>query len=90
VRVLSLIHGWSAPGGVFKDEAEERGHRLERWFVPEASAPDRPESFDAIMVFGGSAHPDQDDHFSWLAYEEEFLRGALAAHVPVLGVCLGA
>jgi GMP synthase-like glutamine amidotransferase len=42
------------------------------------------------MVFGGSMHPDQDDDFHWLAHEEEFLEGVVAAGVPIFGVCLGA
>jgi GMP synthase (glutamine-hydrolysing) len=42
------------------------------------------------MVFGGSMHPDQDDHFDWLEREEEFLQATLANDVPALGVCLGA
>jgi GMP synthase-like glutamine amidotransferase len=42
------------------------------------------------MVFGGSQHPDQDEHFAWLGQEESFLREVLAEKVPVLGVCLGA
>ena len=85
-----MTHGASVPGGVFEHEVEERGHVLERWSVPDGVAPDRPRAYDAVMVFGGAAHPDQDDHFAWLAHEEEFLREALAAEIPAFGVCLGA
>ena len=42
------------------------------------------------MVFGGSMHPDQDEHFEWLAREAELLARVLEEDVPVLGVCLGA
>ena len=90
MRVLSVTHGPSVPGGVFEHEVEEQGHVLERWSAPEGGAPDPASSYDAVMVFGGSAHPDQDDDFAWLGHEEEFLKEALAEHVPVFGVCLGA
>jgi GMP synthase-like glutamine amidotransferase len=90
VRVLSVTHGPSVPGGVFDEVVEAGGHDLERWSVPEGAAPDRPEAYDAVMVFGGSAHPDQDDRFAWLGDEEEFLKDVLAEQVPVFGVCLGA
>jgi GMP synthase (glutamine-hydrolysing) len=90
MRVLSVTHGPSVPGGVFEHEAEERGHVLERWSVPDGGAPDPPSSYDAVMVFGGAAHPDQDDRFAWLGHEEEFLREVLAERVPAFGVCLGA
>jgi GMP synthase (glutamine-hydrolysing) len=90
VRVLSVTHGPSVPGGVFDEVAEAAGHRLERWVVPLGGSPQPPSSYDAVMVFGGSMHPDQDEDFHWLEHEEEFLRVALADGVPVVGVCLGA
>jgi GMP synthase-like glutamine amidotransferase len=90
VRVLSVTHGSTVPGGVFDEAAEIAGHCLERWQVPDGGTPDPPSSYDAVMVFGGSMHPDQDDHFRWLASEEQFLKDVLAAKVPVFGVCLGA
>ena len=90
MRVLSVTHGPSVPGGVFDHEVEAAGHRLERWSVPDGEMPDAARSYDAVMVFGGSMHPDQDDHFTWLGHEEEFLKEVLAEEVPVFGVCLGA
>jgi GMP synthase (glutamine-hydrolysing) len=90
VRVLSVTHGPSVPGGVFDDVVREAGHELERWVVPLRGAPQPARSYDAIMVFGGSMHPDQDALHPWLEREEEFLRDVLAEEIPVLGVCLGA
>jgi GMP synthase-like glutamine amidotransferase len=90
MRILSVMHGPSVPGGVFDEEAVAAGHALERWRVPDGDPPGPAESYDAVMVFGGSQHPDQDDRFTWLAREEEFLQQLLAARVPVFGVCLGA
>jgi GMP synthase (glutamine-hydrolysing) len=90
MRVLSVTHGPSVPGGVFEHEVEESGHALERWSVPDGGSPDAAATYDAVMAFGGAAHPDQDDRFAWLAHEEEFLREVHAERVPVFGVCLGA
>ena len=90
MRVLSVTHGPSVPGGVFDEAVEAAGHTLERWQVPDGGTPDPAGRYDAIMVFGGSMHPDQDDRFDWLGNEAEFLGDALATEVPVLGVCLGA
>jgi len=90
VRVLSVTHGPSVPGGIFEEVVEAAGHELERWSVPLGGSPDAAWSYGAVMVFGGSMHPDQDDHFAWLEREEEFLREVLAEKVPVFGVCLGA
>jgi GMP synthase-like glutamine amidotransferase len=56
-------------------------------WVPSSGPP--PERFDAIMIFGGSMHVDQNDGHPWLAPEKEFLREALDDGAPILGVCLG-
>jgi GMP synthase-like glutamine amidotransferase len=90
MRILSVTHGPSVPGGIFDEAVEAGGHTLERWQVPNGGSPRRASDFDAVMVFGGSMHPDQDDDFHWLAHEEAFLQDVLAAEVPVFGVCLGA
>jgi GMP synthase-like glutamine amidotransferase len=90
MRVLSVTHGPSVPGGVFEEVVEDSAHALEHWVVPDGPAPERAGDFDAVMAFGGSMHPDEDERFGWLESEEEFLRDVLAAGVPVVGVCLGA
>ena len=90
MRVLSVTHGPSVPGGVFDETVEAAGHELERWSVPRGDAPEPAAAYDAVMVFGGSMHPDQDDAFHWLEREEAFLRSVLEEGVPALGVCLGA
>jgi GMP synthase (glutamine-hydrolysing) len=90
VRVLSVTHGPSVPGGVFDEAVEASGHVLERWSVPDGGPPEPARGYDAVLVFGGSMHPDEDARYAWLEREEEFLRDVVADDVPVLGVCLGA
>jgi GMP synthase (glutamine-hydrolysing) len=90
VRVLSVTHGPNVPGGVFDEVAAAAGHELERWVVPLGGAPQPAASYGAVMVFGGSMHPDSDEEHGWLEHEADFLREALAAEVPIVGVCLGA
>ena len=90
MRVLSVTHGSTVPGGVFDESVKAEGHELERWVVPLGEPPDTPDRYAAIMVFGGSMHPDQDAHFPWLEREASFLRNVLERQIPVIGVCLGA
>jgi GMP synthase-like glutamine amidotransferase len=80
VRVLSVVHQSDAGSGVFGD--------YPRW-VPSAGPPPEPGEFDALMIFGGSMHVDQDDGHPWLSPEKEFIREALGQGKPILGVCLG-
>lgn len=92
MRVLSITHEPAPTGGagLFEAVVENRGDTLVRWLAPTREAPGAPTDFDAVMVFGGAAHPDQDAEHPWLPAEADFLRSALAADVPMLGVCLGA
>ena len=93
MRVLSIVHepGSTGGGGLFEDLVEERGDALERVVMVQESlsTADPPEEYDAIMVFGGAMHPDQDAEHPWLADEAIFIREAIAREVPLLGVCLG-
>ena len=93
MRVLSITHepGPTGGGGLFEDLVEERGDTLVRWLVPARHEPlGGPTDYDAVMVFGGAMHPDQDAEHPWLPGEATFLRETLEAGVPLLGVCLGA
>jgi GMP synthase-like glutamine amidotransferase len=93
MRVLSIVHepGATGGGGIFERAVPQRGHRLDRWVAAAGDAPPGdPSEWDAIMVFGGAMHPDQDAEHPWLGDEASFLETALADGVPLLGVCLGA
>jgi GMP synthase-like glutamine amidotransferase len=89
LNVLALVHGENVRPGIFADVAAARGDRLvER---PGAAARETsPDDWDAVIVLGGSMHPDEDDRHPWLADETQLLRGAVERGRPVLGVCLGA
>jgi GMP synthase (glutamine-hydrolysing) len=93
MRVLSVVHEDSdtGGGGLFERVALERSENLRRWFTADGeNAPGDPTEWDAVMVFGGAMHPDQDAEHAWLAGETRFLERTLEAGVPLLGVCLGA
>ncbi len=88
MNVLVIVHELDAGAGVFGDAVSGNpAPELVTW-VPSSGAPPAG-NFDAIMVFGGSMHVDQDDEHRWLTPEKAFLRDQLARGVPMLGVCLG-
>src|SRR4029079_6787531 len=90
MKVLAVIHGTNARGGVFRDAVEDAGHVYDEWSLAWGTPAPRPlGDYDAVIVFGGSMHADQDDHHPWLRTEDEFIRGLLERGVPLLGVCLG-
>jgi GMP synthase-like glutamine amidotransferase len=93
MRVLSIVHdpAHTGGGGLFERVVVERGDHLDRWVVAEGdAAPGDPAHWDAVMVFGGAMHPDQDAEHPWLQGEVAFIERALADGVPTIGVCLGA
>jgi GMP synthase (glutamine-hydrolysing) len=91
VKVLGIIHGEGARSGIFGEVAEEQGHILEEWSPAWDKPLPRPlDDYDAVFVFGGAMHADQDDHHPWLRDETFLLQRILDLRVPVMGLCLGA
>lgn len=90
MEVLSIVHGWDAGTELFAPLVAEGGHRLREWSFERGSPPPEPlDAYDAVFVFGGFMHPDQDDAYPWLADEVAWLRGLVSAQVPAMGICLG-
>ena len=89
VRVLSIVHGDNARSGIFGDVVRERGHELDELSYAFGKPPKEPETYDAVMVFGGAMNVHEVDGHPWLAEESRTLARLLDAEVPTLGVCLG-
>jgi GMP synthase (glutamine-hydrolysing) len=88
VRVLAVVHQRDAGPGVFADAVREAGHELAEW-VPREAGPPELEPYDAVLVFGGGMHTDQEDRHPWLREEKRALGRLLEAGTPLLGLCLG-
>lgn len=88
--VLALVHGEDARAELFAPLVAESGHRLDEWSFGWGTPPPRPlDGYDAVFVFGGFMHPDQDDVYPWFHDELDWLRTLLEGPVPTLGICLG-
>ena len=91
MKILSVVHGGDARTSLFETIVRSQGHELEEWSLAWGTPPPRPiDDYDAVLVFGGAMHADQDDRHPWLRDENMFLQRLLDRHVPMLGVCLGA
>jgi GMP synthase-like glutamine amidotransferase len=90
VNVISVIHGGEARTELFAPVVEDAGHGLDEWSFVWGSPPPRPlESYDAVMVFGGAMHADQEALHPWINDELRWLEALLERRTPVLGICLG-
>lgn len=68
-----------------------RGAEIEvtRFYLPDARLPD-PAACDLVIAMGGPMSVNDEAELPWLVEEKGFIRAAIAAGVPVLGICLGA
>ena len=90
MRILSLVHGEDAGAALFGPLVAEAGHQLDEWSFEWGTPPPQPLArYDAVFVFGGAMHPDQDDLHPWLRDEQDWLRALPGRQVPTLGICLG-
>ncbi len=88
MRVLAIVHEDDAGPGVFTDAFAVRGAELVTWSPAGVGVP--PDSYDAVMTFGGEMNPDEEREHPWLVEEKRYLAELLERGVPLLGVCLGA
>jgi GMP synthase-like glutamine amidotransferase len=86
--LLILQHGPAGPPGVLGEWLGERGIAFEihrAWETPLAVS---PTEYRAIASLG-SEHAPSAGAPPWVGREVSFLRDAVAAEVPVLGLCFG-
>ena len=87
-RSSTTRHGRAA-AGCSRPSRSRPATRTSAGWRPNGPHEADPAAYDAIMVFGGAMHPDQDAEHPWLPGEAAFIGAALEARVPLLGVCLG-
>lgn len=86
---LAIVHQDDAGPGVFAEAFAAAGFRLDTWMPPAGDPPADPAAYDAIAVFGGAMHADQEELHPWLVAERALLAELLEGGRPLLGVCLG-
>ncbi len=88
--IHSLEHqSYEGPGRI-ADWARARGHALTRTALHAGEPMPSLESFDLLVVMGGSMNIYEHREHPWLVEEKRFLGEVIAAGKPVLGICLGA
>ena len=84
-QALCLQHVPFEGPGVFRQALAERQYRLDTLLVPEQDLPAAPPDF--LLVMGGPMSVNDSD--PWIDREQQFIRHAIEAGIPVVGVCLG-
>jgi GMP synthase (glutamine-hydrolysing) len=70
-------------------DASDRPWEVRRLWLGEP-VPERPVDVAAVMLLGGPMHVHEEEDYPFLVAEKAFLHSALAADLPMLGICLGA
>jgi GMP synthase-like glutamine amidotransferase len=76
--------------GIIAEWAKEKNMPVSRTaFYLDEEIPSM-DSFDLLVVMGGPMGVYDEDKFSWLSHEKEFIRESIDRKKPILGICLGA
>ena len=85
MRAVCLKHVPFEGPGAFATALTDRGVSFDHYLVPQDGLP--KDAGDLLIVMGGPMSVNDSDR--WIAEETEFIRSALLAGTPVIGVCLG-
>ena len=88
MRALVLQHDHDAPAGLLAEWAAARGWSLDVARLDLGEEVGDAARYDRVVSLG-SEHSADDDTVPWQGVEQATLRGAVAAGVPVLGICFG-
>lgn len=68
----------------------QAGYEITRTRLYESDRLPEIEQIDLLVVMGGPMSVNDETDYPWLLEEKAFIKGAVDAGLPVLGVCLGA
>lgn len=85
MRAVCLKHVPFEGPGAFARSLTARGVSLEQYLIPQDGLP--KDAGDILIIMGGPMSVNDSD--PWIAEETAFIRSALHAGAPVIGVCLG-
>ena len=88
LRALVIQHEEPTPGGYVLEWLAERGAEQVVYRIDVEGRPIEPREYDMIVSLG-SEFAAFDDSIPWVGREQELLREAVDADVPVLGICFG-
>ncbi|HEX2976038.1 MAG TPA: type 1 glutamine amidotransferase [Bacteroidales bacterium] len=76
--------------GTIEEYAKIKNHRLESTRFYEIKTPPELDSFDLLIIMGGPMGIYDYEENPWLRDEKAFIKQAVEAGKPILGICLGA
>ena len=90
MKVHVLQHSSINTLGTIEEYAKAKNYRLESTRFYETISPPELESFDLLIIMGGPIGVYDYKENPWLIDEKAFIKQAIEAGKPILGICLGA
>src|SRR5207302_5432373 len=88
--LLCVRHEPEDDGGLALETFASAGLQVETADAWYGTALPDVDAISGLVVFGGTMNVDQVGRYPFLRSERDLVGRALVAHLPVLGVCLGA
>lgn len=85
MRAICIQHVPFEGPGAFSTALTNRGVSLDCYLVPQDGLP--KDAGELLIVMGGPMSVNDSDQ--WIAEETAFIRSALQAGIPAIGICLG-
>lgn len=91
MRIHALRHLQFEGLGLIQPWIWNHGHSLTEthFWNPESKLPEM-DSFDFLVVMGGSMNVDEEIEYPWLVAEKAFIGECIRQNKKILGICLGA
>lgn len=90
MRIHCLQHLKNETLGNIGTWIARKRYKLTKTLPYEDSVFPDPEEFDLLLIMGGTMSVYQEEEYSWLKPEKEFVRKIIETGKPVLGSCFGA
>ncbi|MFA9479241.1 type 1 glutamine amidotransferase [Phycisphaerales bacterium AB-hyl4] len=91
MAILVFQHNSHETPARLGDILRDNGHRLRVFRLNEGdSLPPDLDDVDGIISLGGPMNVDEADEHKWINDELAYLKQAIDADLPVVGICLGA
>ena len=88
MRALVIEHDPDVPAGLVDEWLADRAAEVDLWRIATDGRDPDPVAYDLIVTLGSEAAAF-DDTVPWIGREQRLLRDAVAADVPMLGICFG-
>jgi GMP synthase-like glutamine amidotransferase len=89
-KIFIIQHTASSHPGKLLEMLEKLGLSFEILKLYEHPQFKTPQYFDGVIILGGGMSVNDEEQFSWIKAECEFIRQVVKKEIPLLGICLGA